>query len=205
MVPQTKVTEVLRLVHNVRTSGHLEMSRTVARLRQAPVYWRRMKGQAEEWCRKCHECGSKKSPPRPLRAPLQQYIVGAPMKLTSLADFQGPEQEIPASLWSQTTSPSGSRLSRSQTRPLKHWPESSWSSSSRSLAPLGKSIRTQNVSLRLRCSRILASCLEYTRPAPYYFTPSRMEGGKVESYGEKDAEPFLWRKNKKTGMSTCRT
>ncbi|XP_038060519.1 uncharacterized protein LOC119731418 [Patiria miniata] len=77
MVPRVKV---LRLAHDNRTSGHLGITRTVARLRQAPVFWREMQRQAEEWCQKCHKCGSKKSPPRPLKAPLQQYLVGAPME-----------------------------------------------------------------------------------------------------------------------------
>ena len=37
-VPRTRVQEVLRLAHNHRTAGHLGAARTVARLRQAPVY-----------------------------------------------------------------------------------------------------------------------------------------------------------------------
>ena len=53
-VPRARVTEVLRLAYNHLTAGHLGAARTVARLRQAPVYWREMRKQAEEWCLKCH-------------------------------------------------------------------------------------------------------------------------------------------------------
>ena len=61
----------------------------MARLKQAPVYWREMRRQAEEWCQKCHLCGSKKSPPRPEKAPLRQYLVGAPMERIAI-DLTGP-------------------------------------------------------------------------------------------------------------------
>ena len=61
----------------------------MARLKQAPVYWREMRRQAEEWCQKCHLCGSKKSPPRPEKALLRQYLVGAPIERITI-DLTGP-------------------------------------------------------------------------------------------------------------------
>ena len=48
-----------------------------------------MRRQTEEFCQKCHLCGSKKSPPRPAKAPLQQYLVGAPMERIAI-DLTGP-------------------------------------------------------------------------------------------------------------------
>ncbi|KAK4322225.1 hypothetical protein Pmani_007023 [Petrolisthes manimaculis] len=83
VVPKKLRSKILNESHNQITSGHLEVKKTLGRLRQI-FYWMGMHQDVEEWCRACDVCCAKKSG----YAPLQLYQVGAPMEIVTV-DFVG--------------------------------------------------------------------------------------------------------------------
>ncbi len=88
LVPHTLRSEVLRWVHGAAGAGHFGNSKTVRRLRQR-FYWPGCRQDAELHVHCCDVCTAQKGPSRRSHAPLQQYLVGAPMERIGV-DILGP-------------------------------------------------------------------------------------------------------------------
>ncbi len=88
LVPHTLWSEVLRWVHGAAGAGHFGNSKTVRRLRQR-FYWPGCRQDAELHVHCCDVCTAQKGPSRRSHAPLQQYLVGAPMERIGV-DILGP-------------------------------------------------------------------------------------------------------------------
>lgn len=92
LVPKAMRKEVMGQLHDVRTAGHLGFNKTWSRAKRSPVYWRNMRRDIYEHCVQCHECGSRKSPTKKNRAPMQEYRIGIPMERVAM-DVAGPFPE----------------------------------------------------------------------------------------------------------------
>ncbi|RXN05567.1 Retrovirus-related Pol poly from transposon [Labeo rohita] len=88
LVPHALRSEVLRWVHGAAGSGHFGNAKTVRRLRQR-FYWPGCRQDAELHVHCCDVCTAQKGPSRRSHAPLQQYLVGAPMERIGV-DILGP-------------------------------------------------------------------------------------------------------------------
>ncbi|RXN24698.1 Retrovirus-related Pol poly from transposon [Labeo rohita] len=88
LVPHALRSEVLRWVHGAAGSGHFGNAKTVRRLRQR-CYWPGCRQDAELHVHCCDVCTAQKGPSRRSHAPLQQYLVGAPMERIGV-DILGP-------------------------------------------------------------------------------------------------------------------
>ena len=94
VVPASLRTEIMELVHGHKTSGHLGISKTYARLKQR-CYWPGCKADVARWCKGCHVCALIKSGGEKRKAPLIQQLSGAPMERVA-ADLVGPLPETKA-------------------------------------------------------------------------------------------------------------
>ena len=88
LVPNIWQDEVLELLHNSQTAGHLGVHKTTTRA-QIRVYWAGYKEDILNWIRKCAMCSSRKQPPRKAKSKMKVYNVGAPMERVAL-DILGP-------------------------------------------------------------------------------------------------------------------
>ena len=78
VVPRSMRDSVLRMAHNVISSAHLGVNKTLKKTKR-DYYWYGMKEDVRNWIRKCDVCGARKRPPKSPRAPLKVYNVGLPM------------------------------------------------------------------------------------------------------------------------------
>ena len=62
VLPRTLIIQVLLLMHDNAIAGHLRMQKALAKIRSR-FYWVGQRKDVEEWCRRCTECASRKSPP----------------------------------------------------------------------------------------------------------------------------------------------
>lgn len=88
VIPKVLVGKVLSLLHNNVTGGHLGIKKTLSKVRER-YFWYRMSTDTRHWCVTCDICESRKSPNRRIRAPLQKYVVGAPLERVAI-DIIGP-------------------------------------------------------------------------------------------------------------------
>ncbi|VDI20691.1 Hypothetical predicted protein [Mytilus galloprovincialis] len=88
LVPSCWTKDILQLLHNNPTSGHLGIHKTVARVRRR-FYWVDFKTDILKWIQQCTMCTSRKQPPRRAKSKMKQYHVGAPMERVAL-DIIGP-------------------------------------------------------------------------------------------------------------------
>lgn len=88
VVPEKKVEQVLRFRHDIPTSGHLGVEKTLERIQQA-FYWPNMTESVRLYCRQCDRCVSRKLSREANRAPMGQYMVGEPMERVAM-DILGP-------------------------------------------------------------------------------------------------------------------
>ncbi|KAK3083233.1 hypothetical protein FSP39_017411 [Pinctada imbricata] len=79
---------VLKEMHDAPTSGHLGYEKTLARVKERFI-WYGMSKDVKRWCETCEICGSKRGKNRKAKAPLQKYIVGAPLERVAV-DILGP-------------------------------------------------------------------------------------------------------------------
>lgn len=92
VVPPVLRKDIMRNLHDTRTSGHLGVKRTVESIKRR-YYWPGCKTDVARWCQACKECSQIK--PAPKRgAPLHQQLVGAPLDRVAI-DILGelPETE----------------------------------------------------------------------------------------------------------------
>lgn len=88
VVPQSKIPDILREIHDSASGGHFGMQKTLdkARLR---FYWPGMVTDIKEWCHTCTTCKRYKGPGKRSPAPLQKFSVGAPFERLGV-DILGP-------------------------------------------------------------------------------------------------------------------
>ena len=88
VLPRRLVNIVLSALHDGPQSCHLGEAKTIA-LVQSRVYFYSYKQSVIDWIKKCHVCNSKKPNPNIRRAPLKNYVLGAPLERVNL-DICGP-------------------------------------------------------------------------------------------------------------------
>ncbi|XP_060085241.1 uncharacterized protein LOC132564610 [Ylistrum balloti] len=88
VLPEVLRKSVLRELHNSETAGYLGIAKTFGKVR-ARYYWCGLRRDVEHWCRACDVCARRKRPPKSPKAPLQQYVVGAPLERIAV-DVMGP-------------------------------------------------------------------------------------------------------------------
>ena len=88
LVPKSLRKEVMKLLHNNITAGHLGVTRTVTRIKDR-FDWPSLREDVENWCRACTECQRAKNVTRKPRAKLRVSKVGAPMERVGI-DILGP-------------------------------------------------------------------------------------------------------------------
>jgi hypothetical protein len=83
VIPKILVGEVLTLLHNSITGGNLGIKKTLSKIKEKN-FWYIMSIDTKHWCVTCDICESRKSPNQRIRAPLQKYVVGAPLERVRL-------------------------------------------------------------------------------------------------------------------------
>ena len=91
ILPRSKINEVLQVVHDGTSGGHLGVNKTLAKVRQR-FYWVNCRRDVEDWCRSCTICGASKGPRVRTRGQMQQYNVGQPFERIAI-DVAGPFPE----------------------------------------------------------------------------------------------------------------
>lgn len=80
--------EVLQLLHNDQTAGHLAYKRTMSRVRPR-FYWAGYTLFTERWCKQCNQCQKRNIQNPKTRAEMKLYVVGEPLERVAL-DILGP-------------------------------------------------------------------------------------------------------------------
>ena len=88
LLPKSLRKDVMKLLHNDISAGHLGINRTVARIKNR-FDWPTLRLDVENWCRACTECQRAKNVTKKPRAKLQVSKVGAPMERVGI-DILGP-------------------------------------------------------------------------------------------------------------------
>lgn len=88
LVPRELRQQVLQTVHGSVGAGHYGIAKTLRRLR-GRFYWPGCRRDVELYVHCCDLCTAKKGPTQRSHAPLQQYLVGAPMERVAV-DILGP-------------------------------------------------------------------------------------------------------------------
>ena len=91
VLPRSLHSEVMTLLHDNVSAGHLGETRTIDRV-QKRYYWVGYRNDVINWCKQCTKCQQRKNPPRKAKAPMKQYIVGAPLERIAV-DILGPLPE----------------------------------------------------------------------------------------------------------------
>ena len=79
VLPEKLRSDVPKFLHSDVTSGHLGINKTSDGV-QTRYFWIGMDKDITKWVRKCEQCQLRKAPQRTRRAPMQQYLVMAPME-----------------------------------------------------------------------------------------------------------------------------
>ena len=88
VLPLDMRNQVMKLLHNHKTTGHMGTDRTLHNVRMR-FYWPGYKADVVRWCDRCLTCESHKAVGSKFRAPLVQDLKGAPME-TVACDIMGP-------------------------------------------------------------------------------------------------------------------
>ena len=78
---------MLQQLHNIKTSGHLGVAKTLGRIR-GRFYWVKCRQDVQDWCRNCDVCAQKQGPQK-IIAPLKTVSVGSPVEHIAI-DVLGP-------------------------------------------------------------------------------------------------------------------
>jgi hypothetical protein len=87
LVPHATKEEILKVMHNTPTAGHLGENKTLESLKKR-FYWFGMKEDVSSWIRSCGPCSMRKKS-RNNKSAMKQYNVGLPMERVAL-DILGP-------------------------------------------------------------------------------------------------------------------
>ena len=93
VVPEKNRHEILQYCHNIPSSGHLGVEKTLYKVQQN-FYWPGIKDSVKRYLEACDKCAAKKQT-RKGKAPLQQYLVGEPFERIEL-DIFGPLPKTPS-------------------------------------------------------------------------------------------------------------
>ena len=88
IVPSGMRKDILHLLHEGPTNGHLCVAKTLAKLRNR-YYWNNYMEDVENLCRSCSLCASRNNPSRNNRSSLTKYTVGLPLERIR-TDIVGP-------------------------------------------------------------------------------------------------------------------
>ncbi len=88
LIPRKRVPDVLKLLHDDVSGGHLGVKKTTEKVRQR-FYWVHYTEDVKDWCRRCVVCASSNGPQKRRRAPMRQYNVGSPFERIAI-DIAGP-------------------------------------------------------------------------------------------------------------------
>ena len=88
VVPQCRRQEILEMVYDHSTGGHLGEHKTLANVR-ARFYWYGHRRDVHKWCSSCEVCGSRKGPNKKNRGKMGHVKAGFPMERVAL-DIMGP-------------------------------------------------------------------------------------------------------------------
>ena len=88
ILPKSHQPKVLQQVHNLPTSGHLGIAKTLGHARER-FYWVQCQCDVQDWCRNCDVCAQRGGPHKKTRAPIIKYSVSSPMKHIAM-DILGP-------------------------------------------------------------------------------------------------------------------
>ena len=87
-LPRKLIPEVLKLLHDSPTAGHLGVSKTAGRV-TSRFYWNNWMQDVEDHCRSCEKCAQRNAPSKHLKARLVTNLTGYPMQRVAL-DVVGP-------------------------------------------------------------------------------------------------------------------
>ena len=88
VTPKACQDEILKYHHDIPSTGHLGVEKTLSKIRQA-FYWPGMTDSVRKYCIKCDICVTQKLSRASNKAPLGQYLVGEPMERVMM-DILGP-------------------------------------------------------------------------------------------------------------------
>ena len=88
-VPKTLRPQILKEHHDGRMASHFGIERTLARIKNAPYFWPKLRESVEDWCNKCDVCFKIKPSNKTQKAPMKMYGVGEPMERVAV-DILGP-------------------------------------------------------------------------------------------------------------------
>lgn len=88
VLPKIMVPDVLKILHNSTTGGHLGVQKLQAKVKDR-FYWPGWFEDVKKWCRECTECASRKNAGANPRAPLQSTVVSRPFERIAV-DMLGP-------------------------------------------------------------------------------------------------------------------
>jgi len=88
VTPKDRQEAVIKYHHDLPSSGHLGVDKTLSKLQQA-FYWPGMVDSVRKYCNQCDDCVAHKISRASNKAPLGQYLVGEPMERVMM-DILGP-------------------------------------------------------------------------------------------------------------------
>ena len=88
VVPESLRQDILELAHDVPTSGHLGITKTLAKLK-CNFFWYKMRSAIKTFVKSCRKCSINKKPHRKSKAKLGTFHAGVPMERVHL-DILGP-------------------------------------------------------------------------------------------------------------------
>ena len=83
VVPESLHQDILELAHDVPTSGHLGITKTLSKLKHN-FSWYKMRADVETFVKSCRKCSINKEPHRKAKAKLETFHAGVPMECVHL-------------------------------------------------------------------------------------------------------------------------
>jgi len=81
--PMRERRHVLQYCHDHKTSGHLGVTKTLSKIRQA-FYWSGLQRDVRQYIAGCDVCARRKNPTKTTRAPMQIVHMGLPIERIAL-------------------------------------------------------------------------------------------------------------------------
>ena len=88
IVPDSRILQVLKLLHDIPSAGNLGTDKTLKRIQQS-FFWPAMSDAVRRYIKSCDSCTARKLSREKNRAPLGTYLVGEPIEKVAI-DILGP-------------------------------------------------------------------------------------------------------------------
>jgi len=88
-IPKSLRPRILKEHHDNRMACHFGIERTLAKLKNSPYFWPKLRTEVEDWCNKCDICFKIKPTNKKQKAPMKMYGVGEAMERVAV-DILGP-------------------------------------------------------------------------------------------------------------------